>query len=123
MSALDQRVVTSYQPKRPPPKTGASNAAHTSSGPREIVTTLATAQERKIVILRLREFMRRTGLSRSATYYKMDPDHPLHDPLFPKSIRLGLHGRAVGWVESECNAYLESLISASRKHNSLGENE
>jgi prophage regulatory protein len=64
--------------------------------------------------------MLRTGLKRSATYYKMDEKHPLYDPFFPKSIRLSAKGRAVGWVEHECNAYLESLITQARHTNSGG---
>lgn len=48
----------------------------------------------------------RTGLSRSTIYAKMDTKGPYHDPSFPVPVKLGK--RAVGWRESEINAWLES---------------
>lgn len=81
--------------------------------------TLRGARDHGIVILRLKELLRRTGLSRSAVYYKMDHLHRLYDPNFPKSVRLSLHGSAVGWVEHECEAWLESRITASRPLSAL----
>ena len=90
------------------------SAVHQAVQPASLAGTLNSSMERKIVILRLREFLRRTGLSRSAAYYKMNEAHRLYDPTFPKSVRLSLHGHAVGWVEHECEAWLESRINSSR---------
>lgn len=58
-------------------------------------------------VLRLPAVKARTGLSRSNIYQKMSEDK------FPKPISLG--SRAVGWIESEINDWLEKQIAASRK--------
>lgn len=50
-------------------------------------------------IMRLREIMRITGLSRSSIYAMMDVGE------FPKQVPLGL--RAVGWIESEIQAWVD----------------
>ncbi|WP_417516115.1 helix-turn-helix transcriptional regulator [Marinobacter sp.] len=65
-----------------------------------------------VTILRLKNVMTRTGLSRSTIYAKLDPRAKQHDPSFPKQVRLG--GGAVGWVESELNEWLEACVSTSR---------
>ncbi len=57
-------------------------------------------------ILRLQAVKSRTGLSRSSIYLKMSQD------IFPKQIFLG--ERAVGWVESEIEAWLARQIEHSR---------
>ena len=53
-------------------------------------------------ILRLPAVMLRTGLSRSSLYDKISKGE------FPTSINLGL--RAVGWVESEINEWIDDRI-------------
>ena len=57
-------------------------------------------------ILRLPAVKARTGLSRSTLYLRMSFG------LFPKPVNLG--GRAVGWLEAEVDAWLESQIVVSR---------
>ena len=57
-------------------------------------------------VIRLREVMRITGLSRSSIYAMMDAGE------FPKQVRLGL--RAVGWLESEIYEWIESR--AAKRH-------
>lgn len=52
--------------------------------------------------LKLKEVMEKTALSRSAIYRKMNEDQ------FPKSISLG--DRAVAWVESEVEEWMESCL-------------
>ncbi|TOH82677.1 MULTISPECIES: AlpA family transcriptional regulator [Vibrio] len=54
--------------------------------------------------LRLKEVMSLTGLGRS-TIYKFMAD----ETDFPKSVPLG--GRAVAWVESEIEEWMESRLS------------
>ncbi|EKO3965103.1 AlpA family transcriptional regulator [Vibrio fluvialis] len=54
--------------------------------------------------LRLKEVMSLTGLGRS-TIYKFMTD----ETDFPKSVPLG--GRAVAWVESEIEEWMESRLS------------
>jgi len=57
-------------------------------------------------ILRLRPVLSRTGLSRSMAYDLMAKDQ------FPKPIGLG--ARAVGWLESEIDAWIAQRVKASR---------
>lgn len=57
-------------------------------------------------ILRLPEVKIRTGLSRSSIYLRVSEDR------FPKPISLG--GRAVGWIASEIDSWLDEQISHSR---------
>jgi prophage regulatory protein len=58
-------------------------------------------------ILRLPTVKTRTGLSRSTIYLRISKGR------FPKPVSLG--GRAVGWIESEINDWLNLQIEASRK--------
>lgn len=58
------------------------------------------------VILRLPAIKARTGLSRSSIYLRMSEGR------FPQSISLG--GRAVGWIETEIEEWLEKRIAMSR---------
>ncbi|SFN45302.1 prophage regulatory protein [Nitrosospira briensis] len=66
-------------------------------------------QELKVtlVILRLKQVLARTGISRSFMYQKMA------EGLFPPPVRLG--ARAVGWVESEVEAWLAAQVKKSRR--------
>jgi prophage regulatory protein len=59
-------------------------------------------------ILRRKQVESRTGLSRSTIYAR------IAEGLFPRPIDLG-GGRAVGWVESEIDAWLQARIDSSRK--------
>ena len=58
-------------------------------------------------ILRLPGVRARTGLSRSSIYLRISQGR------FPKPVSLG--ERAVGWVESEVNEWLNRQIEASRQ--------
>ena len=60
-----------------------------------------------IAILRLPVVKARTGLSRSTIYLRIS------EGTFPRPVSLG--GRAVGWVESDIQQWLETRIEASRK--------
>ena len=55
-------------------------------------------------ILRLPAVKARTGLSRSTIYLRIS------EGIFPKQIHLG--SRAVGWVETEIDEWLEQQIDA-----------
>ena len=59
-----------------------------------------------LVILRLPAVKDRTGLSRSTIYLKVKEGR------FPMPISLG--ARAVGWVESEIQQWIEEKIEKSR---------
>jgi prophage regulatory protein len=60
-----------------------------------------------VSILRLPAVKARTGLSRSTIYLRVSQG------AFPKPVNLGT--RAVGWVESEIQEWLQQQIEASRK--------
>jgi len=61
------------------------------------------------IILRRKQVESRTGLSRSTIYAR------IAEGLFPRPIGLG-GGRAVGWIESEINEWVQSRINQSRKN-------
>lgn len=58
-------------------------------------------------ILRLPTVKDRTGLSRSSIYLKVSQGQ------FPPPISLG--ARAIGWIESEVQEWIDSQIKKSRK--------
>ena len=58
-------------------------------------------------VMRLREVMARTGLSRGTVYNKMNRNHRSYDSRFPRSIRLGI--KSVGWIESEITFWILSI--------------
>ena len=60
------------------------------------------------IILRRKQVESRTGLSRSTIYAR------IASGLFPSPIDLG--GRAVGWLESEIDQWVQSRINESRKN-------
>lgn len=64
------------------------------------------SRQHPLTLLRLPEVLKRTGLSRSTIYDKLDTKSPRYDPTFPKQRNLGTG--SVGWVESEINAWLAS---------------
>jgi prophage regulatory protein len=68
-----------------------------------------------ITILRMKQVQARTGLSRSAIYRRLrrDPKYPdSYDPTFPRPVSLG--AKAVGWIESELDAWLAAQVKKSR---------
>ena len=58
-------------------------------------------------ILRLPEVETKTGRKRSSIYADVAAG------LFPAPIKLG--SRAVGWLESDCDNWIEEKITASRE--------
>jgi prophage regulatory protein len=58
-------------------------------------------------ILRLPNVKASTGLSRSTIYLRVSQG------TFPKPVKLG--GRAVGWVQTEIQEWLQQQIEASRR--------
>ena len=63
---------------------------------------MANTNQEKLSILRRKQVEKRTGLSRSTIYLRMQ------EGTFPKPINLG--ARAVGWLEHEINSWLASRI-------------
>ncbi|MGF1762611.1 helix-turn-helix transcriptional regulator [Aliivibrio kagoshimensis] len=61
-------------------------------------------------IIRLPEVKLKTGLSRSTIYLRMSNGE------FPQSVSLGRssRSRAIGWLESDIDEWLEDCIAASK---------
>lgn len=77
---------------------------------------MTASREAALTIIRRKQVEARTGLSRSSIYAKMRPNPKRpgdFDPTFPKPVSVG--AKAVGWVESEVNAWLATRVAGSRK--------
>lgn len=61
----------------------------------------------QVRILRRPEVESRTSLSRSQIYRLIQSGE------FPNQIKLTTHGRSVGWLESDVEAWLEKRIAES----------
>jgi len=69
---------------------------------------MAAQIQNALTILRRRQVEARTGLTRSPIYARIKAGN------FPKQISLG-GGKAVGWIESEVEAWIAAQIEKSRK--------
>ena len=65
---------------------------------------MARQERRPVRMLRLKEVIYRTGLSRSTIYNKLQPSSPQYDPDFPEQVNIG--GSAVAWIEEELEQWL-----------------
>lgn len=65
-------------------------------------------------ILRLRDLISLTGLSRSTIYDKQNPNSPRFDPTFPSKIQLG--ARAVGWKLEDIISWVNQMKHQSTVH-------
>lgn len=70
-----------------------------------------TALERALCdpkcVIRLKTLLEMLGVSRSTVYLRINPQSKYYDPMFPKSIPLGM--KAKGWVLEDVHAYIEHL--------------
>jgi prophage regulatory protein len=64
-------------------------------------------------IVRLRAASKKVGYCRSSIYEKLNPKSARYDPTFPRPISLG--ARAIGFLESELDQWIDSRVQASRK--------
>ncbi|VFS52527.1 helix-turn-helix transcriptional regulator [Budvicia aquatica] len=55
-------------------------------------------------VLRLKDVVKKMGISRSTIYDWINPKSPRYDPTFPRQIPLGK--KSVGWLESTLNEWL-----------------
>ena len=60
----------------------------------------------RVTILRRKQVQQRTGLSRTTIYLR------IAQGTFPKTVSLG--ARAVGWMESEIDEWLNARVGMSR---------
>jgi len=63
---------------------------------------MANTNQERLSILRRKQVEKRTGLSRSTIYLR------IQEGTFPKPINLG--ARAVGWLENEIEAWLAACM-------------
>nr|WP_298522123.1 AlpA family phage regulatory protein [uncultured Halomonas sp.] len=68
----------------------------------------AAEDYRPLVLLKLKDVMLRTGLSRSSIYNKLDTKSPYYDSTFPHQVSLG--AVSVAWVEKEVEEWIGSRI-------------
>jgi prophage regulatory protein len=76
----------------------------------------AIQKNAEIRIIRRKKVEARTGLSCSSIYakQKFNPKRSGdYDPTFPTPISIG--AKAVGWIESEIDAWLNAQVEKSRK--------
>ena len=76
------------------------------------MTTIQEMPQPPVTIMRLKQVLACTGLSRSTVYDLLDTKSPRHDPSFPKNIQL-TQG-CVGWVSTEVYQWIELRIAKSR---------
>jgi prophage regulatory protein len=74
---------------------------------REVTPVTASSRELPTTILRRKQVESRTGLSRSTIYERMKSGD------FPGQVSLG--PRAVGWLESDIEAWIACQIERSRR--------
>ncbi len=68
---------------------------------------MANTNQEKLSILRRKQVEKRTGLSRSTIYLR------IQEGTFPRPIKLGV--RAVGWLENEIEDWLATCIEIRDK--------
>ena len=68
---------------------------------------MANENQETLTILRCKQVKDRTGLSRSTIYLR------IQEGTFPKPVNLG--ARAVGWLESEIEAWLAACLEKRNK--------
>ena len=64
-------------------------------------------------ILRIKDMIVHTGLSRTVIYDRMDEKSPRYAKDFPKSFSLG--GKAIGWFQLDVDAWLESCADPKQE--------
>lgn len=103
-SATRARTRTAHPTQSP----GCGTQPNTRANSLATSTVAASGNSKPIVILRITQVMARTGVKRSTIYDWLNPEDPRYRPHFPRQVKLG--ASAVGWVESEIDAFLETLV-------------
>ena len=61
-------------------------------------------------IIRIKEVIAITGISRSVIYEKINPQSKCYDSTFPKPIKLSVN--CVGWSALEVNRWIEGRLAS-----------
>ena len=64
----------------------------------------------RLRVLRTREVLEMTSLSRAAHFAKLDPKSKSYDPDYPRPLKLG--ARSVGYVEKEVLDWIKARMGA-----------
>jgi len=78
----------------------------------------STNRNRPLVLLKLKDVVLRTRLSRSSIYNKLDTNSPYYDSKFPRQVSLG--AISVAWVEKEIEEWIESRIKMRKEASGEG---
>lgn len=73
-----------------------------------------TAIKSPLFLLKLKDVVTRTGLSRSSIYNRLDRKSPHYDHTFPRQVSIG--GASVAWVEKEVEEWILSRIKMRGEH-------
>ncbi len=73
----------------------------------------AINENKQTTMIRLKQVLELTGLSRSTVYELMNVNSPRYDSSFPTSVRLTASTAA--WVSAEIDAWIQSKITQSRR--------
>lgn len=87
----------------------------TNLGNTHKIDTAIAAMSQSRRIIRLKQVMAMTGLSRSTIYDRMNPKSSRYDASFPRSIKLGsnnLQSGAIGWEEGAIQQWIQQRIQA-----------
>ncbi|MCG7589579.1 MULTISPECIES: AlpA family transcriptional regulator [unclassified Halomonas] len=71
---------------------------------------METLNAKPMALLRLKQVIAITGLSRSSIYSMLDEDSSSYDPDFPKQVKIGK--KSVAWVENEVDQWIVKRIAA-----------
>lgn len=80
-----------------------------------IETAMLVSAQRPSRIIRLKQVIALTGLSRSTIYERMNPKSRRYDATFPKAIKLSsstLQSGAIGWEERAIERWIENRIQS-----------
>ncbi|GGC79516.1 AlpA family transcriptional regulator [Vreelandella lutescens] len=71
---------------------------------------METLNAKPMTLLRLKQVIAITGLSRSSIYSMLDENSSSYDPDFPKQVKIGK--KSVAWVENEVDQWIGKRIAA-----------
>lgn len=71
---------------------------------------METLNAKPMALLRLKQVIAITGLSRSSIYSMLDENSSSYDPDFPKQVKIGK--KSVAWVENEVDQWIGKRIAA-----------
>lgn len=98
-------------PEQHVPSLGAAPKAHVWAPPGR--APASQRQHPSTQILRMPEVCARVGVARSTIYDWMDPNSGRHAAAFPVPVKLS-SGGAIGWYESELEAWLATRQRAKQ---------